>query len=127
MNFEWNKSNFSRNFKHAKDATTFVEIWREVTEPDDNGFERARKDQELSSDHEDVRESNGFSVTSSLATPPAKKLKVNYEKNSLDTAIKQKKIGEHVLTSNMFLWPSNTIIHTPGLLDSVHNINPFSK
>ena len=26
MNFEWNKSDFSRNFKHAKDATTFLEV-----------------------------------------------------------------------------------------------------
>ena len=54
------------------------------------------KDQnpELSSDHtEEVREFNGFSATSSLATPPAKKLKLDYEKNSLDTAIQQKKIG----------------------------------
>ena len=97
MNFEWNKSNFSRNFKHAKDATTFVKVWREVTEADDNGFERARKEQ-YSSDHEDASESDdGLSksvVTPSLATPPAKKLKVDYEKNSLDTAIQQKKIGE---------------------------------
>eukprot|EP00731_Ephydatia_muelleri_P017004 Em0010g102a len=97
MNFEWNKSNFSRNFKHAKDATTFVKVWREVTEADDNGFERARKEQEYSSDHEDASESDGglskSVVTPSLATPPAKKLKVDYEKNSLDTAIQQKKIG----------------------------------
>jgi hypothetical protein len=93
MNFEWNKSNFSRNFKHAKDATTFVEVWREVTEADDNGFERARKEQEYSSDHEDASESV---ATPSLATPPAKKLKVDCEKNSLDTAIQQKKIGKQL-------------------------------
>ena len=114
MNFEWNKSDFSRNFKHA-----FVEVWREVTEPDDNGFERARKDQnpELSSDHaEDVRES----ATSSLATPPAKKLKLDYEKNSLDTAIKQKKIGGHVNNQHVPLAKYTTIIYIHRVCTTVH-------
>lgn len=46
------------------------------------------KDQELSSDRED----DGF-LKSVVATPPTKKLKVDYEKNSLHTAIQLKKIG----------------------------------
>ena len=65
MNFEWNKSNFSRKFKDAKDASSFMEVWQKVTEEDDNGFERVRKEQQPS-DREDAGECDDDDVNGQL-------------------------------------------------------------
>ena len=77
-----------------------MEVWQKVTEEDDNGFERVRKEQQPSDredagecDDDDVNGQLNVSKRVSTATPPSKKLKLDCEKNSLDAAIQQKKIG----------------------------------
>ena len=37
QNFEWNKTNFSQQFKASRNATEFISLWQKLTTMDSNG------------------------------------------------------------------------------------------